>query len=826
MLLVLCHPRLCPQALTKQFPPHDLGQTGESQRGGADGATELPDDPSAISGVAVATPAPAAQSGVPVKIEARVQRKQGDLYTLNGAVVIHYRNYVVHADRATYNQATGEVTADGHLMLDGGPDNEHIIASRGVMNLNKQTGHYYDVVGTLGASRNPRNKTVYMAPNPLAITGREVIKLGPQRYQVIAGTMTSCRLPDPDWLMLSHEINLEDGKASAKNTIFKLLGIPIFYLPYASHPVDGESRQSGLLLPITGNDTQRGLILGEEAYFVLGRSADLTIGTEYFSKRGWGPLGQFRYRGRAQNFFKVNFHSLLDRGLQPGNINQGGVDLLLDGRRDLNSSTRAITDIEYLSSYVYRQAFEENYALAIDSEVKSQAFVTHFNRALAESLRFDRYQSFQSSVQLGDEIRILHLPSLRFDAVDQPMGRTPFVAGMRSSIAAVSRSEPANAAFTQVFRVRDVPRVDLYPHLAMPLSSGGWTLHPQIALRDTFYGRSQNPGPLGVVPTVRQASLNRKDWEADVDLHPPAMERDFDAPWLRRLFGGDLRHTIEPDVEYRYVSGIGNFNSVLRFDDVDVVSDTNEVDYSLTQRLFRRHLHPRPCKGDEALGPDTQCGGGTIDWLSWKLSQKYFLNTNFGGAVTPGTRNVLSTTLDLTGVAFLTGPRSISPVVSQLKLRTTDATDFEWDIDYDKDLGRITTSNVFAGYKLGNYNVTVGDSHLNAPEGVTATQPTTVTTLTVAPVTTDYDLFRWSATYGNPTKLGLSAGGYGGYDFVLNQLQYGAFQAGYNWDCCGLNFEVRRYSLGPVRNDTQYLYSFTLAGVGSAGSLRRAERVF
>ena len=54
----------------------------------------------------------------------------------------------------------------------------------------------------------------------------------------------------------------------------------------------------------------------------------------------------------------------------------------------------------------------------------------------------------------------------------------------------------------------------------------------------------------------------------------------------------------------------------------------------------------------------------------------------------------------------------------------------------------------------------------------------------------------------------------------------GAGQAGYNWDCCGLSFEIRRYSLGTVRDDTQYLYSFTLAGVGSPGSLRRAARIF
>jgi len=83
-----------------------------------------------------------------------------------------------------------------------------------------------------------------------------------------------------------------------------------------------------------------------------------------------------------------------------------------------------------------------------------------------------------------------------------------------------------------------------------------------------------------------------------------------------------------------------------------------------------------------------------------------------------------------------------------------------------------------------------------------------------------------SAVYGSPIKRGLSTGVSLGYDFSLHNLQYIGGQTGYNWNCCGLSFEIRKYSLGSVRNDTQYLYSFTLAGVGSAGSLKRAERVY
>ena len=810
-LLYLCHPPLWPQAVTKQFPP-------------SAGTDSLPDDPSAEVGVPVAKVVPAPPGGVPVEIHADSQREQNNIFTLNGNVIIYYKSYTVQADTITYNRDTGEVVAEGHLIVDGSPDNEHITATHGRMNLDEDTAHFYDVVGTIGVSAGPHNRAVFTSPNPFAITGKEVIKLGPGRYQVLDGTMTSCRLPKPDWRLLSKNISVANEMASARNTRFELLGIPLLYLPYATHPVGEEKRSSGILLPIIGNSTTKGFIFGEEVYFALSRNSDLTIGTEYFSKRGFSPMASFRYRGFGENFFNARYHALYDR--LPEALNQGGTDILIDGRRDWGAHTRAIVDAEYLSSYAYRQAFEESYALAINSEVKSQLFGIHALNGFAESLRFDRYQSFQNSAT-NAEIRILHLPALQLEAEDRYLGESPLMWGGTASISSLSRSEPANDMNTATFRARGVPRVDLYPHLALPFSAKGWTFRPEIGVRDTFYGRSQNPAPLGVVPSVREASVNRKDFEAGIDLRSPAIERDFTAPWLVHLFGGDVRHTIEPDFQYHYVSGIDNFNSILRFDDADIVSDTSELYYSVTQRLFLRHLHPHPCKGDEALGPNDLCGGGTVDWITWQLAQKYFFNNDFGGAVTTGTRNVLATTLDLTGIAFLTGPRTFSPVISRLKMRTSSATDVEWDLDYDPRLGRMTASNVYAGYRRGDYSFTIGDFHLNAPEApATPTRASSSLTAPVPAITSNYNQLRFSASYGGATKTGLSMGSSIGYDFVQSQLQYGAGQAAYNWDCCGLSFEIRRYSLGAVRDDTQYLYSFTLAGVGSAGSLRRAVRIF
>ena len=842
MLLLLCHPQLWPQQLTKQFPPQEPSRNRPE-------AANYPDDPSLASTIPEAHVVPQPPAGVPVRIEADAQSyvktEGGGLYTLTGHIVIHYRDYVIRADRATYSQSSGDISAEGDLQVDGGPDNAHFTASHGTMNVEAHTAHLYDVNGTIGQGRASRlrmvttlipgigtqqaNKPVLSSESPFAISGRELIQTGEGRYHVIDGTMTSCQLPTPDWRFVAENFFLENGVARAKNSWFELGALPVIhrlrvlYLPYVSHPVNAESRTSGFEIPVFGKDTQKGWIFGENVYFTLGRSADLVIGSQYYSKRGFAPSGQFRYKGRGNDFATYRFVSLLDR--RTGSANQGGVDMLFDGRHDFDPETRAVADIEYLSSYTYRQEFEDNYVTAINSEIKSQAFLTHSHRGLSEGISFNRYQSFQSSATspAGEvQIKILHLPTLQFDADDQYLPGTPLMWGISASATSLSRSEPG----FQTSKV--VPRLDFYPHLAWPVHFDGWTLRPLVAVRDTFYAKSQNPAPLGMLPTERDATVNRKYFEGTLDLRPPALMRDFSPGWIERLFGSDLRHAIEPQATYRFVRGVDNFDSILKFDNQDVASDTNEIDYFLTQRFFLRRLRPQPCKGDAALGPDENCGTGNSDWITWQVGQKYFFQPDFGGAVTPGTRNVLETTLDLSGVAFLDHPRHYSPIISRLRWQTTGETNVEWDFDYDTKRGRFDASSLFASYKQGDFTFSIGEAHLHtlpgasSPSNPVSSSPVTAT----IPSEINFNQLRFTGIYGSPIKRGLSTGMNLGYDFTFNSLQYFGVQTTYNWNCCGLSFEVRRYALGTVPEHTTFLYNFTLANIGTAGSLGWAQRVF
>ena len=641
--------------------------------------------------------------------------------------------------------------------------------------------------------------------------------------------MTSCRLPRPDWRISAANIRVADGMASARNAIFKLLNIPVLYLPYVTHPVSSE-RQSGLLIPQYENSSTKGNVFGEQGYLVLGRSADVTAGVDYYSKRGWAPSGEFRYRGRDEDFADVRFTALFDRGINVGGTlqNQGGQDVFVNGRRSLGDYTRLVANAEYLSSIIYRQAFAETFSQATASQVNSNIFVTHSRNGLAESASFNRYINYTSE-NAGDvsDIVIAHLPTVEASAVDHRLWGSPLLWSADGSISGLNRREPYfNTAHY-------VGRIDLHPMLALPLHVAGWNLRTEFAVRDTFYSKSQAPGSMLIpgidsyIPIYRSGSANRNDLEAELDLRPPVLVRDFSPAWLTR-HNRVMRHTIEPEIRYRYVTGIDNFRSILRFDPVDIAANTNEVESALTQRLYFKRMNGKPCTNPEVPAPVTghvylpvdyrECSGDTSDSVTWTVAEKHFFNPDFGNAVFSDRRNVIDPTLDFTGISFLTGPRKNSPIISRLAVHTDHLTDFGWDVDYDPKNGRVNASNVYADVRDGNYFGSISHARLDALNAVfTADRATQVT---------NYNQLRLLVGYGAATKAGLSAGLNLGYDLNSDALQYGGIQTSYNWDCCGVTLEYRRLTTGTQRNENIKGFNFTLGGIGKAGNINRSQLIY
>lgn len=853
------------------------------------GADALPNAPGTVR-YPDAVPIPAADQGTPIHIESDTQSKSGARSILDGHAVITFRDRVLEADHIEYDSDSGDVTMTGGVTVTEGENDIRIDASHGTVNVHTQTGRFYDVSGSLGLKHKSgatlaTQRAVYANGNPFLFTGRTVVKTGPRDYKIFDGTVTSCQMPHPDWLLSAKEFSVDGTQARASNTVFHLMRLPLLWLPYATHSLNANNRQTGILIPYIGfNSASKGSTVGEQLYWVINRSTDLTVGTIFYSARGWEQTASFRYRGLGENFVKGHYSGLQDRGYYPGGgrvfVDQSGTDVVFSARRDFlvddipapsdrtpsvipPVQARVVADVEYLSSFPYREAFSSNFNQAVSSDVVSTVYATREWNGMSASLEGDRYQGEKRvpkkvPLQLEEQVHIFHAPSLEFTTADHRLGSTGLEWSLDSSIAGLKRSQP-NFATSGI-----VERVDLHPELAYPIGGGGWHVRPSIAARETFYSRSRFAAVQGAAgpPIVNTAPLNRANVEAQIDIRAPALERTFDSGFVKRLLRHDARHTIEPALTYRFASGIGNFSQVLRFDSVDVASDTNELEYGVTQRLFLRRTRDKDklCQAAGAAADATELLGsagrdadavenpgesagsaessepvcGNREWISWRVAQKYFFDANFGGAVVlNGPRSVLQTTLDFTGIAFLTGPRDISPLTSRLRVRTSEKIDVEWDFDYDLcSAPRLTNPTVSSTpcdrkFTANNFYVDVhkgaifaGTSYarLNAParsyvEGVLS-------------AVADFNQMRALFGFGKPTRAGLSAAAYAGIDLDLGTVQYGAVQTSYNWNCCGISVEYRKYELGTARNDNGYKFNFTLANIGSAGNLRHADQVF
>jgi LPS-assembly protein len=457
----------------------------------------------------------------------------------------------------------------------------------------------------------------------------------------------------------------------------------------------------------------------------------------------------------------------------------------------------------------------------------------------------ERYQNFFQTAENGvlsnppafDSIRILHTPSVDVSSVERPFGRWPLFWSLDGSLAGLSRSEPG-------FQTSNLlGRFDFNPEISLPLQWKGWVLRPALTLHETFYSERYVNG------VVNADATNRKALEAAVEIRPPALEKVFD----REFLGRKWKHVIEPRVEYRYVTGIDNFTNFLHFDERDILSNTHEVQYGFVTRLYAKR---NPSSFQECETPMTSLAVGTaaaeqtVPWehpralqsqpcivapdvkevLTWEIAQKYFLDPTFGGAVVTGQRNVLATTEDLTGIAFITEPRHLSPVVSRLRVATSSHTDTEWDMDYDFQLNRINASTLLLNYTTGPFTLGGGDAFLQIPQtnatpaGLSEGKcgPSTVSTQ----VTCKFQQFRVALGYGGLTRRGFSAASSFGFDAETRQLQFATGQTTYNWDCCGITLEYRRYAIANVRNENLFRFTFSLANIVSFGNLRRQERLY
>ena len=742
-----------------------------------------------------------------VVVRGIVQDHEGSKARLRQSAELESTDYLLTADEIDYDQQTGLAEARGHAHYTNFVSGEQVWAERIDYDCKAGTGTFYHIKGSVYGKIDSR-PGILTTGNPFIFQGDWAEKLN-DRYILHNGTITNCPDPLTWWVLASARIDIiPNDRAMAYRSWLKMRGIPLLYAPVFFKDLSSDARHSGFLTPSFGNSNRRGLMFGVGYFWAINRSYDLTYRPQYFTTRGLANTIDFRGRPTQSSDFNAYIYGINDKGLvqQDGTrLKQGGYLVTVTGRALLPKGFYARGTLNYLSNFAFRQAFTESFNEAVFSEVNSVGYVAKDWSTYHLNLVFTRQQNFQSSTP-GDTIMVSKLPELQFDSRDRELhsGPLPVWVSWGTSAGLVRRTEP-------LYQTRQfVARLDVEPRVMTALRWKNFHLVPAFSVRDTYYGssfRSSSERSSGV--EVSGTDLNRFTREFSADLILPTLERVFDAP---RWMGSKFKHSIEPRVHYRIVDGVHDFQRIIRFDDMDLVSNTHEVEYSLANRIWVKSR-------------DNQ----VRDFLDWEIRQKRFLDPTFGGALVPGVRNVFSTTAEMTAYTFLDQARHYSPIVSALRAQPLSNFGLEWRQDYDPLRGKITNSSLTADARVEKYFFSVGHNRVSCVPLVWVDPSQRDQFCSSAPsgqvLSPVSNQLRGMVGLGQENRRGWNAGFMAIYDYDTRTFQYANTQVTYNTSCCAFSGQYRRFAFG-ARNENQFRVAMVIANIGSFGTLRRQERLF
>ncbi len=729
-----------------------------------------------------------------ITIRADSQQKEQSVYRLLGHVEITYQDMKLTAHEASYDATSGEVVAQGDVVFTD--PQSHIVADQVHYNVSTKKGWFTSGTGFFHAKIRPRTR-VLRTENPFYFQAARVDRLNEDTYIIDQGSITTCECADKGWSISVHNARVEvNDKLVTHGATFRLLRIPLFYSPFTVNSIAPRPRQTGFLLPHVGNSSQKGFIIGGGFYWAMNPSADLMVGVEDFSKRGLTERADFRARPTQDSDLTVDFFNVNDHA-NPPDVRAPGQSLRVIGNADnLGHGFRGVVDVDYITSLAFRLTYTDNFTEAVTSEVRQTGFVYKDFDAYSLGFSASRYQNFLSAAQVpGNSVIIRHTPGVAFSGVDKQVGNTPFYFSFQSSVDGVGRTEPG----LEIPRLAE--RVDFHPELVIRPKEF-WHFHftPTFGLRATRYGTSLKPN---------HDPLTRLLGEVGLDIRPPSFEKVFSGTYAGRRF----KHVIEPDIQYRLVRAHDpeDIMDIVLYDPTDLYVETNEVEYSLTNAILMRKDVPE----DSPEKPAAR------EFISWRIAQKYYFDPTFGGALVPGSRFVFDPTISLTGFAFAQG-KHLSPIVSALRIAPFSNYDTEIRVDLSPNGGGVLNAGITSHVRRGLWGLAFTDFFINRT-AVFNTPVTPTATLSEVP---SFHFLRTVATYGDVNRRGLSAAV--GVDYNLAQKigQQVVSQVSYNFGCFGLDFEYRRFDLGPLRRENQFRVALSLANVGTFGNLKPRERLY
>lgn len=750
----------------------------------------------------------------------------------SGNVDARYGIYRLQADKITIIEAENKMIAEGSVVFDQG-DDQRITGTRATWNYKTKLGNFEE---STGFTNQTNDGTV------IYFTADKVERVSLTEVVVTNGMFTACEEAVPKWSFTADEARIrQNDRVKLKGAKFKVKDITLLPVPWASIPIKERDRASGFLTPTLGFSPNKGLRISGAYFQTLGRSADVTVRGDIYSSRGIGYGMDFRSRANSRSYFNFGFYAVKDRifgaSASPEHPDEGGSMVYAEGVQYFSNGFTAAADVRLTSNLAFRQQFLDGVQQIISPIEVSQAFV---NKSW-NNYTFNLLARSQVISIPNVSVKARNLPSVNFEKRPSQLSfLKPLYFSYKASVEGVSRRDQvedideyrAQTGHDPIISPALGQRFDIFPQVSLPIATKYFNFTATAGGRITHYSNSFND-----MRQVTGRDLVRKYGEFEFDVRPVALARNFYGKEDRFRF----RHVIEPFLTYRYIKGVDNFNRIIRFDYLDTITDTNEIEFGVTNRFYTRRYSEavttdaqrRLAEISKVLDADSaEISGDTADQSSVEAVQpyeiltltvrgKYFFDPQFGGALEPGRRNQIAPITTLSFYTFGGVPRRWSPINIDATYRPQKTIFFNGRTDWG-----------FQGDGLRAVSATVGyDTRL-----VKIFQTFYYTrSVTLVPSLQRYANAKgkepgtlrgsqWSpAIFLGDRDRGLYGGASLFFDFhnrrasQLSPLISSLYTLGYAYDCCALAVQFYTFNVG-VRNENRFVFSFRLNGIGSFGT--------
>ncbi|TLY49721.1 MAG: LPS assembly protein LptD, partial [Gammaproteobacteria bacterium] len=300
---------------------------------------------------------------------------------LEGDVRMQRLDALLRADVVTYNSATTDYVANGHVRYQ---DAGMPMSADHAHGTTTPQSTYLD---------NVRYQMLDKRGNGVAATANET---DPDHSAMTLGTFSTCDPSERQWELRANDMQIDKIKNEGRGhgVTMAYQGVPFFWFPYLAWPLDSE-RQSGFLAPSIGYSDKRGLKVGIPYYFDLAPNYDATLKATEFTKRGPMLGGEFRY---LSNWDKLQFDfSWLPHDDESTHSNRGFVRL--QDTATFSPNWGANVDIHHVSDNQYLHDFGDNFLTTAVSLLQSTASVNGHGDWWRTSIGGDTWQVTDPSLE-------------------------------------------------------------------------------------------------------------------------------------------------------------------------------------------------------------------------------------------------------------------------------------------------------------------------------------------------------------------------------------------------------------------------------------------